>query len=129
MKQFILTFTLITALCFSGFSQEVQKNTVKRTPEQKAETEAARATKKLMLNDKQKAIYKQFVMQRIATNKPVRQKLKTSTDAAAKEALNNEIKTNRDKFRINVNAMLNPEQQFKWAEMNKRQDQKVTPNK
>jgi len=131
MKQLALTFALIFALCFSGFAQDVKQNTAKQkqTPEQRAETESVRAAKKLTLNEKQKAIYKQFALQKISANKVIRQKLKTTTDAVTKESLNKEIAANRDKFRTNDNAMLNPEQQAKWAELNRQRDQRATTNK
>ena len=129
MKHLALTLALIIGVCFSGLGQEIKHNPNKQDPEQKAETETAKATKKLTLNDKQKAVYKQFVLQRIAANKPIRQKLKTTTDANTQATLKKELDTNRDKFRANVNAMLNPEQQTKWTEMNMRQDKRANTTK
>lgn len=129
MKQLALTLALIFTLGLNGFSQEVRKNPAKQTNEQKAETESVRAAKRLSLNDKQKSVFKQFALQRLEMNKPLRIKLKNTSDAATKEAITKEINANRDKFRANVNAMLNPEQQTKWAEMSKRHDEKGAQQK
>lgn len=129
MKHLALSIAFILGICFSGLGQEIKRNPGNHDAEQKAQAETAKATKKLALNDKQKAIYKQFVLQRMAVNKPIRQKLKATTDLATRESLKKELNANRDKFRTNVNAMLNPEQQVKWAEHNKRQDKRATSNK
>jgi len=107
-----------------GFVGNAQQNKqAQPTPEQKAERESNKATKQLSLNDKQKAIFKQFALQRINTNLPLRQKLKTTTDAAAREVIKKDILAGRDKFHANVNSILLPEQKPKWAEIIKRKEE------
>lgn len=122
MKKLILTITVLGALTLTSVAQngnKVANTTEQLSPEQKADKETSKATAALGLNDSQKAKFKQFSLDRINANRPLREKAKASTDKTEKQALNTQFKANVEKFFSNVNGILNADQQLKWAEQKK----------
>jgi hypothetical protein len=128
MKKLVLTLLAFTALTFTGLSQAAapkqRAGQVAPNPETKAEKEAGQATKKFGLNETQRVKFKQYSLERINANKPLRQKMNAATDQATKDNLEKQIKANRDIFFENVKAIMTPEQQVKWAESRKKFEEK-----
>lgn len=126
MKKLLLTLLAFGTLTFTGFSQDGRKHAPvgQMNPNDRAEKEAGQATKKFGLSETQRVKFKQFSLDRINANKPLRQKLNNTTDAAAKQTIEAQIKANRDIFYNNVKGIMTPEQQVKWAESKKKFEEK-----
>lgn len=129
MKKIFLTLAAFSALTFSVAAQNTQKTAANAeqaplTPEQKADKETANAAAKLGLNDDQKAKFKVYALDRIRSNKALREKAKASTNAEEKKSLHTESKANHEKFFTNVNSILTADQQTKWANHKKKMEEK-----
>lgn len=127
MKKLFLTITVLGALTLTSVAQNANKTAGASTElsiEQKADKETAKAATILSLTDAQKVKFKQFTMDRINANKPLREKAKASTDKAEKKALHTQVKANIDKYFASVNGILTAEQQTKWADHKKKAEEK-----
>ncbi len=126
MKKLFLTIAVFGALTLTSVAQnnKTAAASTEMTVEQKADKETARAVTTLNLTDAQKVKFKQFTMERINANKPLRDKAKASTDKAEKKAIHTQVKANNDKYFANVNGILTAEQQPKWADHKKKVDEK-----
>lgn len=122
MKKLLLTIAALGALTFTAVAQDASKTAAatELTPDQKAENETKKATAALGLTDAQKVKFKQFSVERINANKPLREKAKASADKTEKQTLHAQVKANNEKYFNNVNAILTAEQQPKWAEHRKK---------
>ena len=126
MKKLFLTISVFSALTFSAVAQNEKTATPASaqqplTPEQKADKETAKAINVLGLNDSQKAKFKQLSLERITSNRALKAKATTKED---KQKTHDLVKANNDKFFAGVNAMLNAEQQTKWADHKKKMQAK-----
>lgn len=134
MKKLALTLLAFGALTFAGYSQPARKSAPAQqqhagSPEERAEKQAANATKKLGLNDTQRAKFKDLSLARIKANKPLREQMKTAKDQATKDNLDKQIKANNETFFAGVKAMLTPEQLPKWEETRKEIEAKHADHK
>lgn len=126
MKKLFLTISVFSALTFSAVAQNEKTATPSSsqpqlTPEQKADKETAKATSALVLNESQKAKFKQFSLDRITANRALRAKATTKEE---KQKTHELVKANNDKFFTSVNALLTPEQQTKWVDHKKKMEAK-----
>lgn len=126
MKKLFLTIAALGVLTFTAVAQDAGRATTSTelSPELKADKETKKATAALGLNDTQKTKFKQLSLERINANKPLREKAKASTDKTEKQSLHSQVKANNEKYYNNVNAMLTPEQQTKWADHKKKMEAK-----
>ena len=130
MKKLLLTICALSALTFSGFAQGARKaqpatQQAQQTPEERATKETNMVAANLGLTDAQKTKFKQFALDRIAINKPLKEKIRnSSTTKEERTTIHNQVKANNDKFFANVNAMLTAEQQPKWADHKKKVEAK-----
>jgi protein CpxP len=126
MKKLFLSIAVLSALSFSAVAQNAkssaQPEQIALTPDQKSDRELAKVSAQLNLNDGQKVKFKQFSLDKINANQALREKAK-GADAITKQSLKTQAKSNRDKFFANVSGILSPEQQTKWAEFKKKQEQ------
>ena len=129
MKKLILSFAALSLLSIAQAQTTTNPtqgnaNTTQKTPpspDKVAQHEATRIAKELTLNDDQKAKVQAFALERVNANNTLREKEKTLTQDADKKAIHKEIKANKEKFFNNVNGLLSPEQQTKWAQMRQEQ--------
>lgn len=131
MKKLFLTITVLGALAFTSVAQNANRNAGAQAPvtaEQRAEKETAKATTALGLNDSQKATFKKLAIERFNANKPLREKMKSTTNATEKESIHSQVKANNEKFFTTVNAMLTPDQQTKWTDHRKKMQAKRNAN-
>lgn len=129
MKKLFLTIAAISALTLTSAAQNHQKTAAgtenaNLTPEQKADKETNNSASKLNLTEDQKAKFKVFALDRIRSNKAVREKIKTAPSDAEKQKLHSEIKANSEKFFSNVSGILTADQQAKWADHKKKMEAK-----
>lgn len=134
MKKLFLTLAAVSALTFTSIAQDAKKQGTASeqaplTPEQRADKETTKATTALSLNEDQKAKFKTYALDRIRSNRALREKAKASTDKTEKQKLHQEAKANNDKFYNNVNSILNADQQVKWADHKKKQEAKKAADK
>lgn len=132
MKKLFLTLAAFSALTFTAAAQNHAKTAgteekAPLTPEQRAEKETKNATEKLGLNADQQAKFKVYALDRVRSNRSLRDKVKTATPEE-KQKLQAERKANNDKFFNNVNAMLDAGQQTKWAEHKKNMQERRDKN-
>lgn len=132
MKKLFLTIAAISALTFVSKAQNNSKTAesteqTTMTPEQKADKETKTAVVKLGLDEAQQAKFKVYALDRARSNKALREKGKTATKEERLK-YRAEAKTNNDKFHANVNTILTPDQQVKWAEHKKKMDEKHAKN-
>lgn len=132
MKKLFLTLAAFTAITFSAVAQDAQKTAgteqTPLTPEQKADKETKHAVAKLGLSEDQQAKFKVYAIERARSNKALKEKAKASTNKEEKNKLHAEAKANNEKFYSNVNAILNADQQVKWAEHKKKMQEKHAKN-
>ncbi|MBS1636375.1 MAG: hypothetical protein JST26_10690 [Bacteroidetes bacterium] len=129
MKKLILSLAALSIISISqaqttttpvqGGPEKTQKTPP--SPDKVAQHDAIRIARELSLNDDQKAKVQAFALERATTNNALREKEKSLTQDADKKALRKEMKANKDKFFNNVNGILTPEQQTKWAQMRQEQ--------
>lgn len=134
MKKLLLTICAISALTFSSFAQGDRKaqpsSEQTQTPEEKATKETNMAAANLGLTDAQKIKFKQFSLDRIALNQPLKEKAKNgSTIKEERQTIHAQIKANIEKFFANVNAMLTAEQQPKLTDYRKKMEAKQAEKK
>jgi hypothetical protein len=122
---------LLLSLAMVGFFATVNAQDAKQpaqSAEQRAITQTQKASKQLQLSIEQESKFKNLALARNNSIEAIRSKAKASTDKAVKQAAKAEAKTVRDKFNADVNAMLTPEQQPKWAAHVKKMQEKQGQN-
>lgn len=82
--------------------------------EDKAERQAAKATKELGLNDEQRSKFKKFAADRLYKVQPINEKIQTTSDETEKANLKAQKKQINEEFFNNVNSILTPAQQEIW---------------
>lgn len=124
MKKLFLTIAVLGALSTTVVAQDAKKAASNDQPEltveQRADKETTRATGVLGLSDAQKVTFKKLATERFAANKPLREKIKASTDKTERQNLQKQAMANNEKFFTSVNSILTPEQQTKWVEHRKK---------
>ncbi len=124
MKKLLLTAAFLSTFTTVTLAQEVAPavNTAKEnpkkkelSPEQAAQRQSTKAADELGLNAEQKQKFYDYSLTRITANRPLKAQAQTATDKATKKKIHQQIKANRDAFDKNVNAILSPDQQTKWA--------------
>lgn len=119
---------LVFVLALTGFSlvhaqdpemtvkpEVKQSNGKQLTPDEKAKRDALRAEKSLGLNEDQKSKWETAAKERIVANRPLKEKIKTSSDTEKKE-LRQQMMLNNKKFDETVVAFLTPDQKTKWEQ-------------
>lgn len=134
MKKLFLTLAAVSALTLTTAAQDAKKTGAASeqaplTPEQKADKEVAKASTALTLTEDQKAKFKTYALDRIRSNRALREKAKATTSKEEKHKLHQEAKANNDKFYNNVNSILNADQQVKWADHKKKMEAKKAADK
>ncbi len=128
MKKLLLTICALSALTFSGLAQgskTAQPATEQQTPEERATKETNMIAANLGLTDAQKTKFKQFALDRVAANKPLKEKIRNAaTTKEERQTIHAQVKANNEKFFANVNGMLTAEQQPKWADHKKKVEAK-----
>ncbi len=130
MKKLLLTICALSALTFTAAAQANRTSgnpgaqQQAQTPEEIAEKETKMAIEALALNDTQKGQFKQLVLDKAKANKPLKEKMQAATTPEEKKAIRAQFNVNREKFFTSVNAILNPDQQTKWAEHKKQVEAK-----
>ncbi len=127
MKKLLLSIAIVglfTTAAHAQAAKQASSDQPTQTAEQKAIEQTQKASKQLGLSIDQESKFKGFALERINTIAPLKQKMKSSSDKTAKQATQNEIKAAREKFFSNVNAILNADQQVKWANHKKKLEEK-----
>jgi len=127
MKKLLLSIaiaSLFTTVAQAQATKQASSQQPTQTAEQKAIAQTQKASTQLGLSIEQESKFKALALNRINTIAPLKEKAKNSTDKAVKQAAHAEIKTARDKFFNDVNAMLTPDQQVKWANHKKKLEEK-----
>ncbi len=86
----------------------------KESIEEKAEKQAAKATKEIGLNDEQRSKFKKFASDRLYKITPLKEKMNATADATEKANLKKQIEAINTEYIDRVNLMLTPEQQQKF---------------
>jgi hypothetical protein len=128
MRKLVLSIAIVGLFATAAQAQDAKKQPVKTQTSQTAEQQAEEQTKKavaiLGLTDDQQAKFKAFAIEKMNVIVPIREKAQATTDKTQKQALQGEVKAAREKFFTNVNGILNPDQQTKWAEHKKKMQEK-----
>lgn len=136
-----LTALLLSVTCFAqspaaspkAKSNPNSQNKQKQSPEERADEEAKRAEKRLMLSADQKSKWQAAALSRIKANQPLITELKGSTTPGERKILRDRLKSNGEAFDQTITAMLSSEQNGMWtnwkAEKKKIRDKKAKQNK
>ena len=127
MKKLLLSIAIVglfTTAAQAQASKQATSQQPAKSNDQRAIEETQKASKQLGLSVEQESKYRGLATTRLNTIVPLRQKAKASTDKVAKDAAHNDIKAARNQFFNDVNAILNAEQQVKWANHKKKMEEK-----
>jgi uncharacterized protein (DUF3084 family) len=135
MKTTLMTafFIGITALTTQGQSSNVpvkpESTKQEIDPEKAAAHQANKAEKGLGLTAEQKSQYQSFCLTRITTVRPLREKMKATTDKEEKKKFQGEVHAAFKAFDNNVVQILTEEQKVKWEAHKKEQKEKNAARK
>jgi periplasmic protein CpxP/Spy len=91
------------------------------TPDERAAREAEKMTEKLGLNAEQKQRWQEAATERLAVNKPLKDKLESSTTPAERKQLKAQMRQNGEAFDKKVGGFLNEDQKKKYADHRQQQ--------
>jgi hypothetical protein len=143
MKKTMIALALLTVAGFASAQTKGQPHTGSRpeqfrnmTPAERASVEAQRMTKRLGLSAEQKQSWQLAATERLNANRPIREKLQTTTAPEEREKLKSEMRQNKLTFEKKIDSFLSPDQKRKLSEQKqKRKDHqgggmhKGNPNK
>jgi hypothetical protein len=121
----------ITVHAQTNSTTPAKQQRTKSTPEQEAEREATKAQTDLGLTADQKTQFQGFALTRINNVRPLREKMRTTTDVEAKKKIHADIKSQHQAFDTSVKSILTADQLPKWEQHKKqmRERQKQNRNK